>query len=822
MSKLRRWQLDARQPYTLTLAADARLSSTDYADDQVWELSPGVLDSPALALQTQYGGRANLASLVPMWQIDNRSVYQAQAYARPPMVTAFAPGYLQLQAALTPSLALLAEYWAMESHAVGGQFTLANTGKEPLALRLDLIAQVIVSDAEQKLTYRPLGGGGTALSFGLVGSVNPILLLERGEASAESLKLSAPIEAAPGSKTTIRWVHAAVPGGLKSLSLAQKWMSVSWASAIKAIARAAEAIPHIETGSDLLDATLAASYRELLQGFIRPTSSLPYASLVATRQPERGYSPAGSGVDHIRAWNGQSPMLTYLAGLAVAAVDVRLAEGLLLNNLAVQQDDGWIDARPGLAGQRQGTLCPPILARYAWGLYQYNEDRDFLAAVYPGLIRFLGRWLMPDLDCDGDGLPEWQSEAQTGYPYQPTFARGLTYGQQADIRMVESPDLAAYLLSEAISLREMAYVLDRGDDAATFDSRVTALRDQLDGLWRERHYAYRDRDTHLTTGGVTILKDGRGGDIHELNQTLSPPNRLIVHVNGGLDRAPALTLHLDGADADGALIHEAASAGDFAWSHGRGAYTSRAIFARVDRLSLEGVVRVYRVSAASLDTTRLDINALLPIWSTGVAPEQLEPLIALLTDPEHFWRPTGVTMTSAQDSDFDATNAHGGGGVWPFWLTLIGEGLIEAGRTDLATTLVERLLRAQVSTLSAQKAFSEFYHSDQPVGLGQRGNLSGIAPLHLLLRVLGVRIISASKVWVGGPFSWGAPVTVTQGGVSVRRSSEQTVIRFPTGTTRELPADAPFQAIIDPQAPPSKTPPAARPSEPTNPFDEPS
>jgi hypothetical protein len=66
MKNLRRWLLS--RPYALPLAADARLSSTDYHDDQVWELSPGVpgSDAPALVLQTRYGGRVGLASLVPL------------------------------------------------------------------------------------------------------------------------------------------------------------------------------------------------------------------------------------------------------------------------------------------------------------------------------------------------------------------------------------------------------------------------------------------------------------------------------------------------------------------------------------------------------------------------------------------------------------------------------------------------------------------------------------------------------------------------------------------------------------------------------------
>ena len=42
MDGLRRWTLDAAIPLALTLAADARLSQTDYVNDQIWEVVPGV------------------------------------------------------------------------------------------------------------------------------------------------------------------------------------------------------------------------------------------------------------------------------------------------------------------------------------------------------------------------------------------------------------------------------------------------------------------------------------------------------------------------------------------------------------------------------------------------------------------------------------------------------------------------------------------------------------------------------------------------------------------------------------------------------------
>src|SRR5437764_1076238 len=66
-----RWQLGINSPFALQLAADARLSQTDYVDDQVWELALGSPGNPALALQTSYGGRGALVSLLPICRVEN-------------------------------------------------------------------------------------------------------------------------------------------------------------------------------------------------------------------------------------------------------------------------------------------------------------------------------------------------------------------------------------------------------------------------------------------------------------------------------------------------------------------------------------------------------------------------------------------------------------------------------------------------------------------------------------------------------------------------------------------------------------------------------
>ncbi|MEO1644200.1 MAG: hypothetical protein AAFR67_03360, partial [Chloroflexota bacterium] len=108
MTEHREWELEADSPYEYHLAADARLSSTSYVDDQSWDVLIGTGDDAAFKLQTQYGFRVGLASLVPMWVHDGRRIYQAQTYHNPPTIHTFSPNHITLQADILPNLSLSA------------------------------------------------------------------------------------------------------------------------------------------------------------------------------------------------------------------------------------------------------------------------------------------------------------------------------------------------------------------------------------------------------------------------------------------------------------------------------------------------------------------------------------------------------------------------------------------------------------------------------------------------------------------------------------------------------------------------------------------
>lgn len=801
MTTLRRWQSEAVSPHLLKLAADARTSQTDYADDQVWELALGSGEMPALQLQTRYGGRAGLASLVPMWLCDGRTIYQAQAYAKPPYVTGFAPGYLRVQATLITQLSLLAEYWAIDSHSLAAQFTLANAHTTAVSARLEALGFVGIGGKEQKLNILTLPDGSAALGLGRVGNLRPVVLLEGARAEADesggyiSPKIGRSFTIEGRKKIILRLVHVGLPDVQAGVSVAQQHLRSDWSAAVKRRAQAAEAVPDIETGNAAIDQAIAFSYRELVSSFLGATASLPHASFVATRSSEHGYSARGDGSDHHRGWAGQPGTLAYLAALGVAPIAPPLAQGVIRNYLAVQKADGFIDARPGLGGQQAGELCPPLLARLAWGIFQYTEDAQFLQEVFPGLLKFFERWLKAD--ADEDGLPEWQSEEQTGYSFTPTFAAWQSWAQGADIRLVEAPDLLAYLLSEARSLKEIAYFLHNSAAEQQLQERIEKLQTALESLWQpeQQRYARRDRDSHLTPRAQIIIQDARGEDELLPAEVLQTPNRILVRVTGGRNLVPKLTLRLDGLGANGQAISETATSKEFTWSTGRGVYTSQRVYSQLDRVQFEGLSRAYRVDAQTVDLTRQDLHTLLPLWA-GLPPERAQALLHRLTSAD-YWRASGVTVNPASDANFDPANAEGSGGVWPYFLTLIGEALIEMGEAARAGDLLMRCMTTQARVMQDAGQFTEFYHSDEAKGLGEHGHLAGIVPVYLLLRVLGVRIISSKKVWVGGTFPWEQSMTIRQHGVTVVRSAAGTTITFPSGYSATVTGNE-WQEVTDP------------------------
>jgi len=809
MENLRRWEMDRAIPFQFQIAADARFSRTDYTDDQVWTLNLGSRNNPALSFQTQFGGRAELASIVPMWTLDGRTVHQFQTYVKPPYITHFAPGYLRAEAQIVPELELVAQYWAMESRAAGGEFVLMNVGDKDINLRLDLFGRVVINKRNRKLNVLTFRDDTIALHLGQIGDINPVVTLEGSTLDVYGGYISSPkvgckVKIDVGQTVRIPFVVAGLTDMRDSVSLAMNWMSRPWKPFFEQISLEATTVPKIETGNADWDKVIDLSYTLLINSFLKPTDHLPYASFVANRATDRGWSKRGDGADHIRVWSGQDPTLAYLTVPAIVNIDPKLAKAVVLNYLSTQDDSGFVDRQPGLGGQKQGVMMIPTLARMAWMIYQQTDDKQFIQDTFTKLNVFFKRWFNHDMDADGDGVPEWRSERQMGYVAFPTFGKGQPWGQGANIQQMETPDLVAYLISEAEALHAMAEVLE--EDTDEIANQLKQLESHLEEFWDGTRYTYRDRDSHITTDSVELLDGVPGDETHTLDRSLVVPNRVVIRIVGGVSHRPRVNLNLIGKDADGNSVTIKADTDDFLWLNRQGMYTSDKALSHIDSIKIDGLSRVYKIYAETIDNSRLDINHLIPLWTGRLTDEHAKSLVELAMDEKHFMRPNGITMVSAQDENFSPSNANGGGGIWMYWLSLIGEGMVKSGYHKEATQLVKTVLESLSKILFQDGYLSQFYHANELKAYGEDHHIGGIVPLHLLNEVLGVRIVSRYKVWVGGDFTWGNQIIIEQYHVVVTRSEDEIYIRFPSGHETTLDGNADWQLVVDPTPEEEDTP----------------
>ena len=785
---MRDWKLTQADPLALRLAADVRFGPTDYADDQIWELTLAGGDPAALALRTTYGLRAREMRIFPIFREGEPLISDPDQFASPPVVHHFTVNRIQFSFSPLGGIHVHADYWRPDSHSVAGQFTLTNESTAARSIRLKLSALLLPLDAPAGAVMAPTHTGPHHYLKGHTGNLSPIVLLENGLPTDNSPwpAVVRPLSLAPGESQTVRWVHAARSSADEGLDLCRGLLDHGWPIHFQKMKAITADIPEIETGDPNWDAALAFAYKVALQSYVGPTPHLPYPSFIFARNPNKGFSSKGDGSDHSWQWDGQVATEAYVNIPQIVQAAPELAQGIIRNYVAVQEESGFIDWKPGLAGQRNRALCIPLLATLAWIIYEYTDDRDFIAEVYEPLKRFVNVWFTERYDRDRDGMPEWSHTIQSAFDDCPSFARWQRGGQAADITLAESPDLASYLYRECRSLIEMAHLLDRFEDVPPLAARAEMIRIAVNAMWRDdtASYHYVDIETHESPPGYELGR-GRGDITLPVSRRFAPSARVLARVMGEREAAvppSGVTVTIHGRGRRGRHRIETLPSRRMTWYWGLGSVTSDKLYAEVEKVDVSGVPPGWEVIISTVDYTRQDQTLLLPIWAGLARGDRLEALVRkTITDPNRYWRPYGIPNCAATDPAFAPDNRNGSGGVWMMWNTMIGEGLADAGYRAEAAELIRRLMDATLFTLKTEKAFREAYNCDKLEGLGERDYLWGVAPVHLFLRTVGIRIISPRKVWLRGfnPFPW--PVTVRWHGVRVTKAERTTVVKFPSG-----------------------------------------
>jgi hypothetical protein len=785
---MRIWSLSPNSGLSLRLAADARVSTPDYIDDQIWELTLKGSEPASVAIQSTYGLRARSVRIFPGFSLGETVIIDPDQFHSEPVVQSIFPNYVRICFSPFKELEVQAAYWLADSQTLVGGLRLNNLSDVPLKPQVRLYALLVPNEGGERMgAWQHMG---VSCLSGRTEDLAPVIFMVGGAQVEETVYPSLVLNSMlhPDETKNILWAHAGLKDQISSFDAARAAASRPWEAEIAHLELLNESLIEIETGDQERDAAFLFSQKVALGSFVGPTRALPFPSFVISRNPDRGYSRRGDGSDHNWQWEGQTAAQSYFLVPLIVHSAPELAKGLIRNFLSIQKPSGFIDWKPGLGGQRNGSLAQPLMATITWKVYEYTHDRQFLRDVFPGLLDFVHFWFTPEHDRDEDGFPEWDHTLQMGYDDCPTFVRWRAWGQGLDITKAETPDLASYLYREHLSLIQMAEELHLDEDVQPLQERLSSLREFVEGMWSNESslYRYRDRDDHHSPSGE-MLGSGRGEISIPVDRTFNQPVRILIRTIGlsGLKHNVKVFIH--GRGQRGRHRVEQLREKHFQWFTNIGSATSEKTYIEIERIEVMGLTDEFETTVSIADFTREDVSLLLPLWAGIPDTDRAEVIVQeAVLNPERFWRTFGISSNSHMDPAYENANKQGAGGIYMYWNMLLGEGLLAYGYKKAAAGLVQNLMQAVILTLRKDKAFREVYHPDFSEASGERDHISGLIPIGLFLDCLGICLVKPDKIFLYGdnPFPW--DVTVRWKGIEIRCFKEHKEIIFPTGEKIEV------------------------------------
>lgn len=788
---MRDWSLRLGDPLHLTLAADARLCKPDYPNDHIWEVELGSSDPErsAVGIATTYGSRARSMRLFLRFTEGGNSVTDPNTFASKPSLRRFYPNFLTLDFVPFENLLATADFWVPESHAVAGRVTLTNKSTAVRNIQLEVCAALSPLNGQSIIpTQQQL----VNILAGQTSGIAPVIFMTGGpkHGPGPHASLILDLELGPGATRTISFAEAALDTIPEGFDLARKTAARPWQAELARIEMLDESQTlDIRTGDPDWDAALAFSQKAAHALFMH-SDQLPHPSFVQARHSDHGHSNKGDGTDYPPAWNGQFVLDAYYLA-SILNVVPQVSKNLLLNFLATQNEDGEVDGKPGIAGQRGRFLAMPILASMVWRYYQTTQDADFLAEVFPKLVKFFWSWFSGAHDRNRDGTPEWDHILQTGLEDNPLFDVWNPWSQGMDVSFVHSPSLESMLYREALTLTKIAKKLGKPDEeTALIFAQADKLKESLDASWNPRisFYSYRDRETGQVTESKVIAKRKGDGSMRPKFESETPV-RLLVEVQTKSPAAKRPEVEISEYFTKSKGESEVIAGHQFQWRTGGLVATTQMTFSRIGRISVTGLEETDKINIKIVDMTGEDITLGLPLWAGALEQQRAYAMIGRnLMTADRFDRPFGMpSMPNVPDKDAEQIALS----VSLPWNLLLAEGLLAYGFRAEATRLTAHLMNAIIQNLKQNRSFYQRYHAEKGTGIGERNSLTGFAPVGLFMQALGVTILSGTRVKLEGRNLFPFAVTIKYKGMSIARGQEQTTVTFANGESVIVKDEAP-------------------------------
>ena len=775
---MRVWDFQIHKPVRFNIAADSRFSPIDVYNDQIWEFGCATREPLALTLTTTYGLRAQGMRVFPRFTVNQNTYINPLEFYAPPRLLYFLPNYFSLTFSPCEELEINAEYWASTSHNLAGRYAFRNKGNKVLTLRFDLCCDL-----------KPLGEGHNmqpdVLSSNaiLLGSTHDLTIVCALSGNAQGQQspfptLTQDVQIVPGKSKTIDWALASENDVGQSYGSIKSIFAKTWEAEIARLLMLNESqTVEINTGDGEWDLIFAAAQRTAMQLTLGNIKNRP--GFVTSRSVDMGYSFAEEGRGLIPQWKKQT------------ALDAYFLAGYLLpggKNQVRQILDGFLSKYKDPAN-RTGEIDQPVLCTIAFDYYQASHDDDWLRENIDALQNFLSQWFVLENDRDQDGFPEWQDIVQSGLEENPTFQRWKPETQGLSVRLVESPALGAFLYREYHSLLQLTTALQNDESRSWFEEKMSTLQQRVDECWHERAacYLYRDFDTHICQKGKLLTQFDGNAD-QALNKSFSKPQRLLIHVTGKDETRRKFKIVLQGKHQKEQIVEEI-DYYNLSWLNGRAYYTSNYVYTRIEHFIIDGMNEDDHIELYCAHHQMMDISLLLPLWAQ-MAPANKAARLIDKTLARVFWGEFGLPIAPQGHRELFLAKPPKVSGIWNM---MIGQGLMNYHKPELACELVQKLMTASSKIFDKQFGFQEAFHVQTAEPSGESGHLRGFPPLSLFLEVLGVKYIHKDRVVISGnnPFPW--PVTVKYKGTHITRHQMDTVITFSSGHTITLSEPEPTE-----------------------------
>ena len=681
-----------------------------------------------------------------------------------PILEGFSWDWIEFSYHPLKDLVVRSLYWAPDSGVICGESWINNPTDSQRFITLDLVCLLQSQGAGNKITLEKIKG--RPVLTGSLGDQHLVLFLAGNSGVAEDPfpTLQNEISLAPRSEEKIQWICAKSDTKINSQELLESALQLDWPGEISHRKVAHQSQVEITTGDPDWDLILALSQKQ---------AQLIYHQISAR---ENLKTPPGAEFTPIQAL------------MLLQALENQTPEKVKnILDLVFK-----VRVQPELEGRvpDQG-LTPPVLAgELLWQVHQTGFASEIWSSYLPTAAEWMENWFSPNLDKDGDGIPELTHPRilDLAGPFAAVVLRSAS--SFLPYPYLESPGLGALLYNDLCKIDDLAEVSGIDSDFNFREKRETIMN-FLQESWNPEKGEYQNRDSrsHAVVDGFKIIDELQPG-LNILRVDFPQPARIgIIHHRSAADRLPGdCRVICHGLDWRGNYRIEELSSLNLSWGKKFDLGISESIYSKLDYCILKGEGQKTKISLVAPSTVNKDITQALPFWAGIVPNDQTRDFIEnLLLDPGRYWSPYGFCIFP----EIGETS------IQLFWNLLLGQSLREHGRSELAAELIRRWLSVIIPAFKRSGCSFPGYRVNTGEGIGLKDSLESLFPVRFFLQVLGVNFLHNDRLTIAGknPFPW--PVTLKYKDLEIIRESGQTTIIRSGKETLFLTETDPFQLDLD-------------------------